>query len=428
MKAFFTLVLFLHSLVIFSQVDAFVIDTVTVPTCKNILTAEYKLKFEQDNKKITWVNTAQKHIIKEIYTEIQDGFLDKINRNNFICSGTAIAYLNSLLQELLTKNNISAVGYKLLLSRDFQANAYNTGDGTIVVNYGTFLTVDSEDELVFIIAHEMGHQQLSHVKNDIATFARLSTSEEIITKTRDIRRQKYGKATMATDLLKSISYQNYSQRRAREIEADSLGLIFYNKTLRNPKAGITILEKLDAADDEKDSLTVADYKFIFDSADFKVKDRYFEEEVTLFKKYDRDGRINIDSLKTHPDCTTRIQLIKGYLHNTVSGNLSNSKTFSNLKQNSTYQNLLNLFLEEKYGPGLYEALKLYKKDAGNPVLKNIIYCNLTKLYSARVNYTINRYVPAHDNKKNTASKNRFISFINNIKITDLQTITNNFKS
>ena len=49
-------------------------------------------------------------------------------------------------------------------------------------------------------------------------------------------------------MLKTIAYQNYSKRRKKEIEADSLGLAFYQKTVRNPKAALTLLEKLDFSD------------------------------------------------------------------------------------------------------------------------------------------------------------------------------------
>lgn len=316
----------------------------------------------------------------------------------------------------------------MLLSRNSEINAYNTGDGTIVINYGLFLATDNEDELVFIISHEIGHQFLNHIKNDIETFALLSTSEEVVKKTKEIRKQKYGRATTASDLLKNIRYQNYSERRKKEIEADSIGLVFYKKTLRNPKAAIAVLGKLDDSDKEKDSIMPADYKRIFEKGGFVVKQKYFEEEESLFKKYDKTKRINVDSLKTHPDCITRVKLLKDHLDNKFTDQYSSSNSFSEIKKNSTYQNLFNLFTAEKYGLSLYEALKLYKDDGENPILKNIIHLNFAKIYASRGNYTINRYVPAHDNLHNTASLNRFISFVNNIKMTDFEIIMNNFKS
>lgn len=427
MRLIFIIALLISSLLVRAQATFVSIDT-TSSGCKINLNLEYKKKFESINKMKSALNSAQKNITKEIYSEIQDNFLEKINSNNFICDDKINPYLQGLMGEVLAKNSIKQEGYKMLLSRNSEINAYNTGDGTIVVNYGLFLATDNEDELVFIISHEIGHQFLNHMKNDIEAFAQLSTSEEVVRKTKEIRRLKYGKATTASDLLKNIRYQNYSERRKKEIEADSIGLVFYKKTLRNPKAAIAVLGKLDDSDKEKDSIMPADYKRIFEKGGFVVKQKYFEEEESLFKKYDKTKRINIDSLKTHPDCITRVKLLKDHLDNKFTDQYSSSNSFSEIKKNSTYQNLFNLFTAEKYGLSLYEALKLYKDDSENPILKNIIYLNFAKIYASRGNYTINRYVPAHDNLHNTASLNRFVSFVNNIKMTDLEIIMNNFKS
>lgn len=398
-------------------------------TCTIKLKVEYVKKFKNINNNREYETSAQKNIIKEIYGGLQEDFIEKIDSNNFICDGNINSYLNGLMNEILTSNSIDKDIYRILLSKDPQVNAYNTGDGTVVVNYGLFLAVDNEDELVFVICHEIGHQFLDHLKKDVEAYARLSTSEEMIKKTKEIKKQKYGKASMATNLLKNIRYQSYSERREKEIEADSIGLVFYRQTKRTPAAAISLLQKLDVSDTEKDSLVVEDYKKIFEKGGFVVKQRYFEQEESLFQTYTKDERFNTDSLKSHPDCSTRITLIKDYLDNKfLESSTSNSTGFEEIKRNSVYQNLFNMFSAQDYGISLYEALKLYKHEPEDSVLKNIIYLNLVKIYDSRKNYTINRYVPKHDNLNNTKSLNRFISFISNIKMTDLETIINNFKS
>lgn len=428
MKNLLVLILLLKSIFVCGQLNSTLIDTSTYQECKTVLYNEYKKKFEVINKNMIYSNSAEKNIIKEIFNDTNNDFLQKITSDNFLCNSDINTYLQGLFNQILAKNNINATDYKILLSKDSEVNACNLGNGIIVLNYGMFLAVDNEDELVFVICHEIGHQSLNHVKNGIETFAKISTSEEIIKKTKEIEKQKYGKATKANDLLKTIIYQNYSKRRKKEIEADSLGLVFYRKTLRSSKATITLLEKLDVVDDEKDSLSIRDYKAIFEQNDFKIKGKYFEQELSLFKQYDDEKRIQVDSLKSHPDCTTRIKLIKNMLKNSIQGSITDSKFFSEIKQNSVCQNLFNLFSQKQYGISLYETLKLYKNDKTNTFYKKMIYLNLQKIRKSRESYSINRYVPSYDNKCNTASLNRFITFINNIKITDLEIITNNFKT
>lgn len=423
----FTVIFILTSSLANSQSNFTPIDTTSSGFCRSNLFKEYTLKFNLINKNIVSTTSAQKTIVKEIYNKIQEDFLDKINADNFICEDHLNVYLNGLLQEVLEKNRIKD-NYKILLSKDGNANAYNTGDGTVVIHFGLFLTLENEDELVFVIAHEIGHQYLNHVKTEIENFAKIATSEEVINKTKEIRNKKYGKATMASDFLKTINYQNYANRRKKEFAADSIGVAFYKKTMRNPKAAVTLLEKLDFSDIEKDSLTIDDYKLIFTKNDFKVKKSWFEREESIFKKYDSEKFVIIDSLKTHPDCTNRIKMIRKYSDSNFIDKTTFSDDFLRIKQSSIYQNLINLYDQELYGISLYETLKLYKNDIENPVLKNIIYINFSKILTSKTTFTFNRYVPKVDNKKNTESLNRFITFVNALKSSDIELIINNFKS
>jgi Zn-dependent protease with chaperone function len=427
MRIIFAILVMLLTSVCYTQSAAVGSDTLSSKACNALLRVDYAKKFTASNKNIASESNARKNIIKGIYSEIQDSFLEKMQRNNFICDEKSDKYLQGLLGEILSKNKITATDYRILLSRDSDANAYNTGDGTIVINYGLFMTIDNEDELVFVISHEIGHQYLSHIKNDIESFAKLSTSEAIIKKTREIQNQKYGKATMAGNLLKNISYQNYRQRRAREFEADSVGFVFYRKTGRNQQAPIQILSKLKDSDLEKDSLTVADYRAIFDKNGYKLKASYFEEEKSLFSQYDNEKRFEVDSLRSHPACQARMDMIGKQVQGKTSQTFTNAAFLTEVKAAAPIQNLYNLYFSENYGLSLYEALKQYKSDSTNPLLMEIIRLNLGKIMAARISYTINRYVPGVDNKENTDSLNRFITLLNNIRISDFETIMNNFK-
>lgn len=417
----------IKSFFVLGQLNAVSIDSTSAILCKNNLSNEFKTKFEIINKNTNYFNNAERNIIKEICSNSQNEFLDRIKSNDFLCSNTETIYLQKLLNEILTKNKINASDYKILLSKDSEVNAANLGNCIVIINYGMFLTVENEDELMFVISHEVGHQCLNHVKQSIENYAKLSTSKEIVDKTKAIQRQKFGKATKANDLLKNLIYQNYNQRRKKEIAADSLGLSLYLKTLRNPKAAVTILEKLNISDKEKDSLSIADYKSIFEKDQFKIKERYFTTEESLFSKYDTEKKIEVDSLKSHPACSKRIELINKYFNNNFKGNDIKSSEFDQIKKQSISQNLLNLFSEKRFGESLYETLKLYNNDKENKFYKNLIFSCLVQIQKSRANYTINRYIPSYDVKNNTESMNRFITFINNIKTTDLDIITNNFK-
>lgn len=409
-----------------SQTKFIALDTISSNFFNKSLIEEFTLKHDLFNKKIDGFNSKKIKVVKKIYFENQKEFIENIHNNNFISDEKTNDYLKELLDEVLSKNNIDKKDYRILLSKDSDFNAHNIGDGTIVINYGLFLIVENEDELVFVISHEIGHQYLNHVKSEIETFAELSTSDEIIKKTNEIRKQKYNKATLANDLLKNIKYQNYSLRRKKEIAADSIGYNFYKRTQRNAKYAISLLSKLDKSDIEKDSLTINDYKLIFEKDEFKLKLKYFESEASVFQKYDFNNNFNTDSLKTHPACNVRIQLLNKKENNQSDG-YKRSPFFDLIKSNCVFQNLINLYSKKEFGLCLYESLKCYIKDKNNINLNEIISLSLNEIYKSKSNYTINRYIPTTDKKNNSQSLNRFIDFINNIKITDLEIVINQFK-
>lgn len=427
MKKFITLFFLFNYFFVNSQTNFSALDTISSKDFRVKLSNEFKLKYQIINKNIDFVSSKQRRIVKEIYTENQKSFLEDIDKNSFISDSKINNYLQSLLSEVLIKNKIDTKDYKILLSKDAAVNAYNVGDGIIVINYGLFTVVENEDELIFVICHETGHQYLNHVKKEIENYAIQTTSEEIAKKTSEIRKQKYSKAALAHNLLNAIRYKNYKKRRQKEIEADSIGLNFYKKTMRNQKNVLGLLKKLQTSNTESDSLTVADYKLCFEKGDFKLKSKYFDTEESIFQNYDYKQNVSIDSLKTHPDCSTRIQLLTDKFDKETKIDLKKTLFFE-FKKNSNLQNLINLYNNKEYGICLYESLKMFKKDSENSFLKNIICQNLLQISLSKINYTISRIVPDIDKKNNSKSLNTFITFLNNIKISDLDIIINKFKS
>lgn len=427
MRKTVVLYLLIRCVLVVGQTGFQPLDTTFSKDFRTNLVKEFKSKYQIINSNIDFTSSKQRKIVKEIYIESQKSFIDNIDKNIFISDLKINKYLQDLLSEVLSKNKIDNKDYKILLSNDEIVNAYNVGDGTIVLNYGLLATVENEDELVFVICHETGHQYLNHVKKEIENYAIQSTSDEIISKTNEIKRQKYRKATLASNLLNTIRYKNYKQRRLKEIQADSIGLSFYKKTFRNQKNVLEILKKLEKSNKESDSLSIADYKLFFEKDDFKLKSKYFETEESIFQNYDHRQSASVDSLQTHPDCATRIKLlIKNMDNETKIEGLKTS--FFEFKKNSTYQNLINLDNNKDYGICLYESLKVFKKDSSNNLIKNLIIKNLSQIILSKSNYTISRYVPDIDIKNNSKSLNTFITFINNIKISDLDILINKFKS
>ena len=423
LKIFFLTFLFNYS---FSQNNFKPLDTLNTKEFNSKLTEFYKNKFKVFNEVLFEDISKNKKQFKEIYLEHQEEFLNKINKNHFLSDKYLNTYIENLLYLILDANQLYKSNYKILVSKDSDMNAYNTGDGTIVIHFGLINGIDNENELVAVICHEIGHQELFHVKKSVENYIQLNNSREVISLTKDIKKLKYNRTKASNSLILKLKFKTYSEHRKKEIEADSIGFQLYKRTKRDLKNTISLLEKLNNADKEKDSLTFEDYKNLFESDSFKVKKKYFEDENTIFNLYDKSTIFNTDSLKTHPDCSERIKKLQSFFEKNTD-EINKISNFEEVKKFAFYQNLFNLYLSKEYGICLYESLKYFKKNKENNFIKQLIYLTFLEIKKSKEDLSLSKYIPSIDKAYHSKSLNQFISFINTIKISDINIINQKFQ-
>src|SRR5262245_36678535 len=73
-----------------------------------------------------------------------------------------IAYLNTIVDRLLAKSKVPHIPVRLVIEAEDEPNAECGPNGTIKVKLGLIRAVQNEDELAFILAHEMSHILLRH--------------------------------------------------------------------------------------------------------------------------------------------------------------------------------------------------------------------------------------------------------------------------
>lgn len=134
--------------------------------------------------------------------------------------------VNAIGQRILEKNGIDST-VKFYLLRSSLYNAFATDEGYIFATTALLANVKTEDELAFVLCHELSHFILKHnLKSDLDTKKKLSELKKTLNKLRDENKQ-----------LKSLdnflrSYYAFSQ--ANELEADSMGIILYLKAGFSP--------------------------------------------------------------------------------------------------------------------------------------------------------------------------------------------------
>ena len=397
---------------------------------KKILQDEYTKKKENLLSNLP-LQTSSKETkrVKTIFGDAYDDLIKSIDKNELFDNSPLNQYLNSILADIKEKNP-AIPEINILVSREFEANAYNVGGGTIIFNQYLLSDLDNEDELTYIICHEIAHQYRNHVLNSILNFVKKDNSDELKSKVRELKHQRYNNRTEAENLLKDIAYKNSKENRKKEIEADSLGYIFYSQLGRNKQQPVQTLIKLKNSNYEDDSLTLKDYKKLFSASELHFNAKWFSMDDYGAYHYKESTKFNTDSLRTHPNMDERIEHLKKAFPQFLDKPKPNeavtvSQEFNKWHNNALYQNVYNEYTAKHYGNSLYEALKLYNRKP-TPFLKKMIGQNFEKLYDAQKKYRLNRYVSQVNVHRYTDSFNLFCTFINNLRLDDFKAFADYF--
>lgn len=120
-----------------------------------------------------------------------------------------------------------------------QVNAFAMADGTIRI-YSGLMDMMDDDELLFVVGHEMGHVVHKHIKKKImlayaasAIRKGVASQENIVG---DIARSQLG------GLVQALLNAQFSQQEERE--ADDFGIFFLHEKKRSTPSAVSALKKL----------------------------------------------------------------------------------------------------------------------------------------------------------------------------------------
>lgn len=123
---------------------------------------------------------------------------------------------------------------KFSIARKYSANAYTDFSNNVILYRGILNYVENEDELAFIIAHELGHVEQCHVKKGIARTVAISTLGVVAGALSNT-----GPVPLAGGAV-----ANSKLSRNDELKADQRGIDFLVSAGYNPLAAISILYKI----------------------------------------------------------------------------------------------------------------------------------------------------------------------------------------
>ena len=383
---------------------------------------EISKKFQEDQVSVTGKN---KKYIVEMYKERYEMIKKKFDEKEVMTNQEVVQYLNQLTDEIINPNKSKIPGnIRIQFSRSQWPNASSMGEGTILFNIGLFNRLQNESQAAFVIAHELAHYCLSHSNNSIRQYVETVNSDEVQRQLKEIRSSSYRQNSAVEKLALKLSFG--SRRHSREFEqaADSMALELMKSTSYDVQEALTTLALLDSVDKDKyQSQLKLEQTFNFPEHPFKKKWLTSSSlTVTDTKEEVAKKKVLEDSLKTHPDCQKRIQLlqpkVKQYYSPGSKKFVVSETQFNKLKNDFDYEILNYEFENDEVSSCLYHSLQMLQYKKSNPYLMGLAGKCLNRIYAAQMNHELGKITdlpnPAFDDEYNS-----LLRLLQNVRLPEL---------
>lgn len=386
----------------------------------------YKLISENYSKalKAKYPGNTGKELAKN-YTEFQETFKKEIKNRDYVFNSNFTEKLRNYFEKLRATNQNIPHDIRILVAKDNSPNAFCVQDGIFIVNMGLFNWIDNEDQLISILGHELAHKLLNHSENWQKKL--IETEQNSKTQVSEISSSKINKTEKAFKLYKNQMYESSVLRRKNESEADSIGYVMYRNTGLKKSEYINSLRNLQKFDTISPTVVkVETYHQLFGSAEHPFKEKWLKmEDFSGYNYSNFKEKFNKDSMSTHPEVVERISLLKKNfpeISQDEASVKSTDKDFLALRKTARFEILPNFYHSEDYGLGIYTAMQFLQDGEEEPYYKNWLGKNFAKIYEARKNYNLNRYLDRVDPKNQSESYQQFLNFMWNLSLEDLKNI------
>lgn len=199
-KYFKVLLLFLCFQLVCSQ------DAVNEYLPQNINETEIYLKRINSNY-INKIEGPFSSKIKKVFKDRDENILKSIKDSSYVFIPEIKAHLDLILANIFASNpKIDTTDFNFFINNSMLPNAACYGDGMFQINIGLFTALESDDELAFVICHEIAHKYLEHSLKNVSNVIATINSKETKKKVRQVKRQKYGQTRAALSVIVWIKY------------------------------------------------------------------------------------------------------------------------------------------------------------------------------------------------------------------------------
>ena len=349
------------------------------------------LEFQFEQEYWTMPDNRQ---IQEINHERKTIFIKKVVEGAFIKDDSLEKYVDNVLRQIVNNNAVQPHSRKALVLSSPHVNAVCYGRGIYAVTVGLLARIENEDQLAFILAHELAHDELGHLRTRILQEADLDLEGKATEQTFKVISGKIVKEEI--EEFRKILYDYTRHSRNNEIKADSLALVLLRNAGYNERKSFATLDILRAAQAPKYPVGVELF-MPFHAPDFPFQDHWLHSRPTVYsKKYVGTFLYADDSIKTHPEINIRKQLLAPHIRPVGdSTTYQISAFFSAVSELAAFETVESAYKNNAYDLSLYYALHLLHRYPDNVYLISRITGILNDLYDARNSNSFYQYVPRY---------------------------------
>lgn len=357
--------------------------------------------------------------VKKIFKDRDEKVVTSIKDSIYIFSKALDEPLSQILENIYSANpEIDHTDYRFFINNSFIPNASCFGDGMFVINLGLFNTLKSDDEIAFVICHEIAHKLLDHSLQHVTNSVSKINSKETKQKVRKIKRQKYGQTRAALSVIDELSIDILDYSKEKEAEADSLGFALFSKTVYNKSKAISALEKLKVEDD-----MLLDYNVkvdsVFDFETYPFKQFWLKETTSLFDVTEEinEFKLSSDTIKTHPEIEFRVEKLMtdfGLERVEASGTHDQILRINEVSHEKAIQSAIDRRLLD------FAIYQLVEKFQTEYISSNYYYVTMAQviqqIYEAKRVHKLGKYVPPKNNFSDEKRLNQIRLFLHNLEL------------
>ncbi|ULC59261.1 M48 family metalloprotease [Flaviramulus sp. BrNp1-15] len=365
--------------------------------------------------------------IKKLYKDRDEKVVESIEDSVYIFNSEIKNHLNKVLQQVYSSNpEINSNDFYFFIKNSIVPNAACYGDGMFEIYLGLFTKLDSEDELAFIICHEIAHKLLNHSLNSISKKVASVNSKETKQKIRSLKRMEYGQTRAALSVIDELNIDFLDHSKEVEAQADSLGFLLYSKTKYNIYSALSSLEKLEKVDE---MILHHDVKLdsVFNFEGYPFQSYWLKENTSLFDTTEEINEFSLvsDTLKTHPEIEFRVnKLIKDF--NLESNNIDIEEyitKFKSLKQISHLHSIEFTLDLKLLDVAIYQLIEKFNN---KEIDEGYYYTKMAKalrlIYEVKKNHELGKYVPFKSRFSDEKQLNVIRLFLHNLELNEVEKI------